>query len=102
MSDTSTIRPNFIIHDAQTDLIVVKGLVVPQNSTVFKGIEVFELPCNDSNLLKQLFGPMKNKTVINEEEEDIRERKEESSDSGEDSEDYENSESEDEQSDSDE
>ena len=78
--------------------VIIKGLVVPEGSTVRQGIIMPELPKDDATITKTLFGPIKKK-VAQDEEEDFN--KAESSCSGEESEESEESESEEEQHDSD-
>jgi hypothetical protein len=62
---------DFTIHDETTELVFIKNIIVPKNSTVRVGIDVVELPNNDSALMKQLFGPMKKKAVVHDDEEEV-------------------------------
>jgi hypothetical protein len=61
---------DFTIHDETSELVFIKNIIVPKNSTVRVGIDVVELPNNDSTLMKQLFGPLKKKAVVHDEEEE--------------------------------
>ena len=87
---------DFTIHDETTELVFIKNIIVPKHSTVRVGIDVVVLPNNDSALMKQLFGPLKKKAVVHDDEEEIVTRQEQS-DSGE-SEDSESEKSESEES----
>jgi hypothetical protein len=62
---------DFTIHDETTELVFIKNIIVPKNSTVRVGIDVVELPNNDSALMKQLFGPLKKKAVVHDDEEEV-------------------------------
>lgn len=72
---------DFTIHDETSELVFIKNIIVPKNSTVRVGIDIVELPNNDSTLMKQLFGPLKKKAVVHDEEEEPVVRQD--SDSGE-------------------
>ena len=78
---------------ANENIVIIKGLVVPEGSIVRQGIALPSLPKDDAAITKILFGPIKKK-VAQEEEEDFN--KPESSCSGEESEESEDSESEEE------
>ena len=62
---------DFTIHDETTELVFIKNIIVPKNSTVRVGIDVVELPNNDSALMKQLFGPLKKKAIVHDDEEEV-------------------------------
>jgi Ran GTPase-activating protein (RanGAP) involved in mRNA processing and transport len=77
---------DFTIHDETTELVFIKNIIVPKNSTVRVGIDVVELPNNDSALMKQLFGPLKKKAVVHDDEEEVAVVRQESDSESEDSE----------------
>lgn len=77
---------DFTIHDETTELVFIKNIIVPKNSTVRVGIDVVELPNNDSALMKQLFGPLKKKAVVHDDEEEVAVVRQESDSESEDTE----------------
>ena len=62
---------DFTINDEIAELVFIKNIIVPKKSIVRTGIDVVELPNNDSALMKQLFGPLKKKAVVHDDEEEV-------------------------------